>query len=83
VEVGSGRLSVRRGAPSLLTRSVNLAGLPAVSVPAGFSSVGVPLGIQLIGRPGDEEAILGAAAAFQGATGHHVARPELPEEGPG
>ena len=83
VEVGSGRLSVRRGAPSLLTRSVNLAGLPAVSVPAGFSSVGVPLGIQLIGRPGDEEAILGAAAAFQGVTGHHVARPELPEEGPG
>jgi aspartyl-tRNA(Asn)/glutamyl-tRNA(Gln) amidotransferase subunit A len=78
VEVGSGRLSVRRGAPSLLTRSVNLAGLPAVSVPAGFSSDGLPLGIQLIGRPGDEATILGLASAFQEATEHHEARPELP-----
>jgi aspartyl-tRNA(Asn)/glutamyl-tRNA(Gln) amidotransferase subunit A len=79
VEVGSGRLSVRRGAPSLLTRSVNLAGLPAVSVPAGFSSDGLPIGIQLIGRPGEEAAILRAAAAFQAATDHHVAVPERPE----
>lgn len=78
VEVGSGRLSVRRGAPSLLTRSVNLAGLPAVSVPAGVSSDGVPLGIQLIGRPTAEATVLRVAAAFQGATDHHVNRPELP-----
>jgi aspartyl-tRNA(Asn)/glutamyl-tRNA(Gln) amidotransferase subunit A len=79
VEVRSGRLSVRRGAPSLLTRSVNLAGLPAVSVPAGFSSDGLPIGIQLIGRPGEEAAILRAAAAFQAVTDHHVAVPERPE----
>lgn len=79
VEVGSGQLSVRRGAPSLLTRSVNLAGLPAVSVPAGFSSDGLPLGIQLIGRPGDEATILTAASAFQRATGHDVAAPGLPD----
>ncbi|MGH2766012.1 MAG: amidase [Actinomycetota bacterium] len=78
VEVGSGRVSVRHGAPSLLTRSVNLAGLPAMAVPGGFSSDGLPIGIQLIGRPGEEAVLLRAARAFQGATDHHRAEPELP-----
>ena len=78
VQAGAGRLSVRLGAVSLLTRSVSLAGLPAVSVPAGFSSEGLPIGIQLIGRPGEEATILRAAKAFREATDHHVPRPELP-----
>src|ERR671919_617979 len=78
VQAGAGRLSVRLGAVSLLTRSVNLASLPAVSVPAGFSSEGLPIGIQLIGRPGEEDTILRAARAFQEATDHHATRPELP-----
>ena len=77
VEAGAGRLSVKLGAVSLLTRSVNLAGLPSVSVPAG-SIDGLPIGIQLIGRPGDEGTILRVAAAFESATDHHVARPEPP-----
>jgi aspartyl-tRNA(Asn)/glutamyl-tRNA(Gln) amidotransferase subunit A len=78
VQAGAGRLSVRLGAVSLLTRSVSLASLPAVSVPAGFSSEGLPIGIQLIGRPGEEDTILRAARAFQEATDHHATRPELP-----
>jgi aspartyl-tRNA(Asn)/glutamyl-tRNA(Gln) amidotransferase subunit A len=78
VEAGAGRLSVRLGAVSLLTRSVNLAGLPSVSVPAESSADRLPIGIQLIGRPGDEATILLVAAAFQRGTEHHPARPELP-----
>jgi len=79
VEVGSGRLSVRRGAPSLLTRSVNLAGLPAVAIPAGRTGDGLPIGIQLIGGPGEEGVVLRAARAYQGATNYHEARPTLPQ----
>jgi aspartyl-tRNA(Asn)/glutamyl-tRNA(Gln) amidotransferase subunit A len=78
VQAGAGRLSVRRGAPSLLTRSVNLVGLPALALPAGFSSDGLPIGIQLIGRPGDEATLLRAGKAFQDATEHHLRVPELP-----
>ncbi|MGH9168117.1 MAG: amidase [Acidimicrobiia bacterium] len=77
VRVGDGVLSVSRGGPSRLTRLVNLAGLPAVAFPAGFPSDGMPVGVQLIGRPGDEATILRLAAAFQGATDHHVPAPRL------
>ena len=79
VEAGGGTLSVRRGGLSLLTRSVNLAGLPALAVPAGFTSDGLPVGMQLIGRPGEEERLLEVGRAFQEATDHHLREPELPE----
>jgi aspartyl-tRNA(Asn)/glutamyl-tRNA(Gln) amidotransferase subunit A len=82
VPAGAGRLSVRRGAPSLLTRSVNLVGLPALALPAGFSWDGLPIGIQLIGRPGDEATLLRAGRAFQDATEHHLQAPSLPGSGP-
>lgn len=42
----------------ILTVTVNMAGLPGISVPAGFSSEGTPLGLQLIGKPFDEETLL-------------------------
>ena len=54
-----------------LTRPANYLGLPAVSVPAGFSATGLPLGLQLIGRPFDEATLLRAGDAFQRATDWH------------
>jgi aspartyl-tRNA(Asn)/glutamyl-tRNA(Gln) amidotransferase subunit A len=81
IEVGGGRVSVRRGAPSLLTRSVNLAGLPALALPAGTSSDGLPIGVQLIGRPGAEGTLLRVGRAYQAVTDHHLQGPALPVEG--
>jgi aspartyl-tRNA(Asn)/glutamyl-tRNA(Gln) amidotransferase subunit A len=48
----------------IYTVSVNVAGLPAVSVPCGMSD-GLPVGLQLIGRHFDEKTILGAAKALE------------------
>ncbi|HEV2745834.1 MAG TPA: Asp-tRNA(Asn)/Glu-tRNA(Gln) amidotransferase subunit GatA [Allosphingosinicella sp.] len=53
----------------------SLAGLPAISVPAGLDDQGLPLGLQLIGRPLDEQGVLDAALAFEERAGFH-ARPE-------
>ena len=52
----------------IYTVSVNVAGLPAVSVPCGFSN-GLPVGLQLIGRHFDEKTILGTAHAYEHAAG--------------
>ncbi len=47
------------------TRPVNAWGLPAISVPCGFSSEGLPIGLQIIGPPHGEKNVLGAAYAFE------------------
>jgi aspartyl-tRNA(Asn)/glutamyl-tRNA(Gln) amidotransferase subunit A len=52
----------------IFTISVNLAGLPAVSLPCGFDTQGLPIGLQMIGRPFAEEQVLGAAYAYEQAT---------------
>jgi len=52
----------------IFTISVNLAGVPALSMPCGFSPEGLPIGLQLIGKTFDEETVLRAAFAYEQAT---------------
>jgi aspartyl-tRNA(Asn)/glutamyl-tRNA(Gln) amidotransferase subunit A len=47
------------------TTSINLAGLPAVSIPCGQSANGLPLGAQIIGRPFEDDLILDVAASIE------------------
>lgn len=54
------------------TVSINLAGIPAVSVPCGFGANGMPVGMQLIGNSFDEPKLVRAAYAFQQATDFHL-----------
>ncbi len=58
----------------VFTVPASLAGLPAISVPAGLSADGLPLGLQLIGRPFDEATVLRAAGALETAA-NFTARP--------
>lgn len=59
----------------IFTNAVNLAGLPGVSVNAGFDKQGLPIGLQLIGRYLDESTILNVAFQFQQATDWHMKMP--------
>ncbi len=61
----------------IFTISANLAGIPAISLPCGFSSGNLPVGLQLIGPSLDEETVLRAAYAYEQATGWHKKRAEL------
>ncbi|MBF0518449.1 MAG: Asp-tRNA(Asn)/Glu-tRNA(Gln) amidotransferase subunit GatA [Nitrospirae bacterium] len=61
----------------IFTISVNLAGVPAISLPCGFDQKGLPIGLQLIGKAFDEETILKAAYAYEASTPHHTRRPTL------
>ncbi|MCT4555576.1 MAG: Asp-tRNA(Asn)/Glu-tRNA(Gln) amidotransferase subunit GatA [Pelagimonas sp.] len=58
----------------VFTVTVNLAGLPGISVPAGLDKSGLPLGLQLIGRPWEEGDLLNTAYALEQAAGF-VAKP--------
>jgi aspartyl-tRNA(Asn)/glutamyl-tRNA(Gln) amidotransferase subunit A len=53
----------------IFTVTVNMAGLPGISVPAGFTDDGLPLGLQIIGRPFDEETVLRAGQLIEEAAG--------------
>ncbi|MFC1909755.1 Asp-tRNA(Asn)/Glu-tRNA(Gln) amidotransferase subunit GatA [Chloroflexota bacterium] len=58
------------------TLPINIAGLPGLSIPAGFAN-GLPIGMQIIGKHFSEEAMLKIAHAFQQATDWHKRRPEI------
>ncbi|GGF26234.1 glutamyl-tRNA(Gln) amidotransferase subunit A [Halobacillus andaensis] len=64
-------------ANDILTIPVNLAGVPGISVPCGFSSDGLPIGLQIIGRHFDESSVYRAAHAYEQATDFHKQRPSL------
>jgi aspartyl-tRNA(Asn)/glutamyl-tRNA(Gln) amidotransferase subunit A len=58
------------------TLPINIAGLPAISIPAGFAD-GLPIGMQIIGPPFSEETLLRIAYAYEQATEWHKRRPEI------
>jgi aspartyl-tRNA(Asn)/glutamyl-tRNA(Gln) amidotransferase subunit A len=61
----------------VFTVPASLAGLPALSVPCGFTTAGLPIGLQLVGRAFDEGTLFRVARAYERATGWHRRRPEL------
>ncbi|WP_261134348.1 Asp-tRNA(Asn)/Glu-tRNA(Gln) amidotransferase subunit GatA [Bacillus sp. Marseille-Q3570] len=63
-------------ANDILTIPVNLAGVPAISVPCGLSN-GLPVGLQIIGKAFDENTIYRVAHAYEQATDHHQNKPQL------
>jgi Asp-tRNA(Asn)/Glu-tRNA(Gln) amidotransferase A subunit family amidase len=59
---------------SFLTYAFSVLGLPAISIPAGFTPEGLPVGLQIVGKRGGEAAVLRAAAAFEAVRprAHHL-----------
>ncbi|HDH02587.1 MAG TPA: Asp-tRNA(Asn)/Glu-tRNA(Gln) amidotransferase subunit GatA, partial [Nitrospirae bacterium] len=61
----------------IFTISVNLAGVPALSSPCGYTSEGLPVGLQVIGKHFDEETVLRVSYAYEQSTDWHKKRPGL------
>jgi aspartyl-tRNA(Asn)/glutamyl-tRNA(Gln) amidotransferase subunit A len=59
------------------TVSCNLAGIPGLSIPCGFTKGGLPIGLQLLGKPFDEEKLLRIARMYEAVTDWHTRRPRL------
>jgi aspartyl-tRNA(Asn)/glutamyl-tRNA(Gln) amidotransferase subunit A len=59
------------------TVSCNLAGIPGISIPCGFTKAGLPIGLQLLGSPFDEEKLLRIARMYESATDWHTRRPKV------
>jgi len=63
----------------VFTVSINITGMPGLSVPCGLSKSGLPIGLQLIGKPFDEATLLRTAYAYEQATDWHKQKPSLRE----
>ena len=61
----------------IFTLSANLAGIPGISVPCGFSSEGLPIGLQIMGNHFSEEMLLKVAHGFEKATEFHKQKPKI------
>jgi len=61
----------------IFTISINLAGVPALSSPCGYTSEGLPVGLQVIGKHFDEETVLRVSHAYEQSTDWHTKRPGL------
>jgi aspartyl-tRNA(Asn)/glutamyl-tRNA(Gln) amidotransferase subunit A len=61
----------------IFTLSANLAGIPGMSVPCGFSPDGLPVGLQILGNHFNEEMLLKVGYGFEGATEFHKQKPKL------
>ena len=62
----------------IFTLSANLAGIPGMSVPCGFSKEGLPIGLQLLGKHFSEGSLLKVAYNFEQASDFHKQKPKLP-----
>ncbi len=63
----------------IFTVSINITGMPGISVPCGLSKSGLPIGLQLIGKAFDESTLLRTAYAYEQATEWHKQKPTLKE----
>jgi aspartyl-tRNA(Asn)/glutamyl-tRNA(Gln) amidotransferase subunit A len=83
VDLGGGRtVRVAEVGPGWMTSSVNLAGLPALTIPAGRSADGLPIGVSLVGHDEGEDTLLELAALWETATGYLPAHLPLPTTPP-
>ncbi len=80
-ELGSIQDPLQLYLADLFTICANLVGLPAISIPSGFSEAGRPFGLQILGPQKGERKVFQVAHAFEEATGYSRARPPLIREG--
>lgn len=75
LEASPGELRAKELVMLRNTRPFNVFGLPAISIPCGFSSSGMPIGLQITGAPGAEGVVMSLARAYERETEWHKKRP--------
>ena len=64
----------------ICTVLVNIVGIPAMSVPCGFTGEGLPVGLQIMGKRFGEETVIGVASAYQKASAGEGFENRIPED---